>query len=98
MAVMVMIIGEVESLGQGFSGSYKAVLENIKTDLLSLFPNLNTVSDIQQLVLAQLVMYYTKFEDILKKCFRGSTQFPDFVPIPTLTYQVTRSRLLDIPR
>jgi vacuolar protein sorting-associated protein 52 len=87
------LLGEVESLIKEFAGSYRSVIENIKKDIMALFPNLYTGAAVLQLVLAQLVLYYQRFEDILKKCFRGST-FAEFVPTPTLTFYVKRHNIV----
>eukprot|EP01094_Clydonella_sp_ATCC50884_P016856 TRINITY_DN2845_c0_g1_i2.p2 TRINITY_DN2845_c0_g1~~TRINITY_DN2845_c0_g1_i2.p2 ORF type:complete len:334 (+),score=129.42 TRINITY_DN2845_c0_g1_i2:1413-2414(+) len=84
--------GVVDSLVKEFSSSWKEVIENINKDVLAFFSNFLTGSHILQQTLTQLVLHYTRFEEIVRKCFRAST-FKEFVPTARVTYQIKKSSM-----
>lgn len=75
---------------QKFAATWMAKIEVIKTETVaSLFTNFLTGSEILKKVLAELILYYTRFEEIIRVAFKRS--FSGFVPTSEVTYQIKRS-------
>ena len=66
----------VESLGKDFAITWKKGIEQANKNVLSYFSNFRNGLEILKQVLTQLLLYYTRFQDIIRKCFRGKA--PDF--------------------
>ena len=63
---------QVASLVQDFSNSWKHGIEQMNKNVLSYFSNFRNGMEILKQVLTQLLLYYTRFQDILKKVWRKS--------------------------
>eukprot|EP01096_Ripella_sp_DP13-Kostka_P013402 TRINITY_DN5815_c0_g1_i1.p2 TRINITY_DN5815_c0_g1~~TRINITY_DN5815_c0_g1_i1.p2 ORF type:complete len:720 (+),score=291.97 TRINITY_DN5815_c0_g1_i1:26-2161(+) len=75
---------------QKFAATWMGKIEVIKTETVaSLFTNFLTGSEILKKVLAELILYYTRFEEIIRVAFKRS--FSGFVPTSEVTYQIKRS-------
>ncbi|EED95604.1 suppressor of actin mutations protein-like protein, partial [Thalassiosira pseudonana CCMP1335] len=61
----------VESLVREFSTNWKAGIEQINRNVLSYFSNFRNGMEILKQVLTQLLLYYTRFQDVIRKVWRG---------------------------
>ena len=61
----------VESLVLEFSSNWKAGIEQINRDVLSYFSNFRNGMEVLKQVLTQLLLYYTRFQDVIRKVWRG---------------------------
>ena len=60
---------KVEAIIKEFSGQYAKKIREMHSEILSSFGNLKTSSIIFKQVVAQLTLYYSRFEDFAKKNF-----------------------------
>merc|ERR1712176_1028990 len=60
----------VESLVREFSSNWKTGIEQINRNVLSYFSNFRNGMEILKQVLTQLLLYYTRFQDIIRKIWR----------------------------
>jgi len=60
----------VQSIVQEFSISWKTGIEQINRNVLSYFSNFRNGMEILKQVLTQLLLYYTRFQDIIRKIWR----------------------------
>jgi hypothetical protein len=68
--------GEAEQLVREFAASWKAGIEGIYRDVMAYFANFKNGMEILKQVLTQLLLYYTRFQEILKKAWpRNSPAF-----------------------
>ena len=61
----------VESLVHEFASNWKAGIEQINRNVLSYFSNFRNGMEILKQVLTQLLLYYTRFQDVIRKVWRG---------------------------
>jgi hypothetical protein len=61
----------VEGLVREFATSWKQNIELINRNVLSYFSNFRNGMEILKQVLTQLLLYYTRFQDIVRKIYRG---------------------------
>jgi len=61
----------VESLVHEFASSWKSGIEQINRNVLSYFSNFRNGMEILKQVLTQLLLYYTRFQDVIRKVWRG---------------------------
>ena len=61
----------VESLVHDFASNWKSGIEQINRDVLSYFSNFRNGMEILKQVLTQLLLYYTRFQDVIRKVWRG---------------------------
>lgn len=61
----------VESLVLEFASTWKSGIEQINRDVLSFFANFRNGMEILKQVLTQLLLYYTRFQDIIRKVWRS---------------------------
>ena len=61
----------VEMLVREFSSSWKSGIEQINRNVLSYFSNFRNGMEILKQVLTQLLLYYTRFQDIIRKVWRN---------------------------
>lgn len=66
----------VESLVQEFASNWKSGIEQINRNVLSYFSNFRNGMEVLKQVLAQLLLYHTRFQDIIRKVWRG--KLPSF--------------------
>ncbi|KAL9183799.1 hypothetical protein ACHAXT_004655 [Thalassiosira profunda] len=66
----------VESLVHEFASNWKSGIEQINRNVLSYFSNFRNGMEILKQVLTQLLLYYTRFQDVIRKVWRGkASQF-----------------------
>lgn len=61
----------VENLVRDFASSWKAGIEQINKNVLTYFSNFRNGMEILKQVLTQLLLYYTRFQDIIRKVWRS---------------------------
>jgi hypothetical protein len=61
----------VEMLVREFSSNWKSGMEQINRNVLSYFSNFRNGMEILKQVLTQLLLYYTRFQDIIRKVWRN---------------------------
>jgi hypothetical protein len=61
----------VESLVREFASTWKQGIEQINRNVLSFFANFRNGMEVLKQVLTQLLLYYTRFQDILRKIWRS---------------------------
>lgn len=61
----------VEGLVREFSSTWKSNIDLINRNVLSYFSNFRNGMEILKQVLTQLLLYYTRFQDIIRKIWRG---------------------------
>ena len=61
----------VESLVVEFASTWKQGIEQINRNVLSFFANFRNGMEILKQVLTQLLLYYTRFQDIIRKVWRS---------------------------
>ena len=64
-------IQEVESLVLDFASNWKSNIEQINRNVLSYFSNFRNGMEILKQCLTQLLLYYTRFQDIIRKVWRN---------------------------
>jgi len=69
-------IQEVESLVLDFASHWKSRIEVINRNVLSYFSNFRNGMEILKQVLTQLLLYYTRFQDVIRKVWKK--QLPPF--------------------
>merc|ERR1711862_779918 len=60
----------VEALVLEFASNWKSNIDVINKDVLSYFSNFRNGMEILKQVLTQLLLYYTRFQDIIRKIWR----------------------------
>mmetsp|Transcript_12398 Transcript_12398/g.36017 ORF Transcript_12398/g.36017 Transcript_12398/m.36017 type:complete len:874 (-) Transcript_12398:60-2681(-) len=88
----------VEALVRDFSSNWKQRLEDMNRNVLSFFSNFRNGMEILKQVLTQLLLYYTRFQDVLRKVFaaRGQampTFCKDLVPTATILAEIKKYAL-----
>ena len=61
----------VESLVREFASTWKQGIEQINRNVLSFFANFRNGMEVLKQILTQLLLYYTRFQDILRKVWRS---------------------------
>jgi hypothetical protein len=61
----------VEALVLDFASSWKSNIEQVNRNVLSYFSNFRNGMEILKQVLTQLLLYYTRFQDIIRKVWRN---------------------------
>ncbi len=64
--------GIVESLVREFSSVWRNGIQQINDDVLAYFANFRNGMEILKQVLTQLLLYYTRFQEIIKKAWPGT--------------------------
>lgn len=65
----------VEALVREFAATWKAGIEAINRDVLAFFSNFRNGMEILKQVLTQLLLYYTRFQDIVRRGWRRPPAF-----------------------
>ncbi|CAM9959091.1 unnamed protein product [Ectocarpus sp. 6 AP-2014] len=65
----------VEGLVREFAASWKSGIEAVNQDVLSFFSNFRNGMEILKQVLTQLLLYYTRFQEIIRKGWRRPPAF-----------------------
>jgi len=90
----ISIEATVERLVKEFASSWRKVIEKISADVMQYFSNFKNGSEILKQTLTQLALYYSRFEDMIKKNFKNSAFRKDLVPISTLRFEIQKLKLM----
>jgi hypothetical protein len=81
----------VESLVREFSANWRTGIQQINDDVLLYFANFRNGMEILKQVLTQLLLYYTRFQDIIKKSWARPPAFcRDIVSTATILMEIKR--------
>lgn len=85
----------VESLVLEFSSNWKQSIEQINRNVLSFFANFRNGMEILKQVLTQLLLYYTRFQDIIRKVWRSKPPAfcKDLVSTSTILVEIKKYAL-----
>jgi len=78
----------VEVLVKEFATKWKGGIEQINSNVMKFFSNFKLGMEILKQALTQLLLYYTRFLDIIKKCFRNPSFGKDIVTINSIIYEI----------
>jgi len=82
-------VGGMEHLLRTFFDTWKVGIEAINRDVIKSFANFHLGQDILKQVLMQLLLYYTRFLDLIEKLYPNGAPFARFVlSIPTLMAEI----------
>ncbi|XP_018831105.2 vacuolar protein sorting-associated protein 52 A-like isoform X2 [Juglans regia] len=77
-------VGEVELLAKDFGSRWKAAIELMHKDVITSFSNLLCGMEILRAALTQLLLYYTRLTDCIKRIVGGSSLNKDLVSISSI--------------
>lgn len=85
----------VESLVTEFASTWKQGIEQINRNVLSFFANFRNGMEILKQVLTQLLLYYTRFQDIIRKVWRSKPPAfcKDLVSTSTILVEIKKHAL-----
>lgn len=83
-------LNTAEKLVKDFCSSWKTFIEQINQDIMKYFSNFRNGSDILKQTLTQLALYYSRFEDIVKKNFKTASFRRDLVPISAVRFEIQK--------
>ena len=85
----------VEALVRDFASNWRANIEAINRNVLSYFSNFRNGMEILKQVLTQLLLYYTRFQDVIRKVFRKSQPAftKDLVPTTVILTEIKKYAL-----
>lgn len=82
-------LGAMEVLLRSFHDTWQAGIEAINRDVMKSFANLKLGMEILKQVLTQLLLYYTRFLDLVKQAYPNGAPFAQhIVSIPTLMKEI----------
>ena len=83
-------VGQAQALAASFNASWKGAIANANADVLRLFANFVNGVEVLKQVLTQLLLYYTRFQEIVRK---GAGDVPfaaDLVPTATILDEIKK--------
>ncbi|KAM7511463.1 hypothetical protein LguiB_010338 [Lonicera macranthoides] len=83
-------VGEVEPLVKDFGSRWKAAIELMHNDVITSFSNFVCGMEILRAALTQLLLYYTRFTDCMKRVAGGSALNKDLISIPSIMYEIRK--------
>jgi len=85
----------VEALVREFSSTWKQGIEQVNRNVLSFFANFRNGMEILKQVLTQLLLYYTRFQDIIRKVWRSKPPAfcKDLVSTSTILIEIKKHAL-----
>jgi len=83
-------IGDVEPLVKDFASRWKAAIELMHKDVITSFSNFLCGMEILKAALTQLLLYYTRLTECVKRLNGGSAPNKDLVSIPTILYEIKK--------
>nr|CAB3495608.1 unnamed protein product [Digitaria exilis] len=83
-------IAEVEPLVKDFASRYKAAIELMHKDVITSFSNFLCGMEILRAALAQLLLYYTRLTECVKKINGGSALNKDLVSISSILFEIKK--------
>jgi vacuolar protein sorting-associated protein 52 len=85
----------VESLVREFASHWRSGMESINRNVLSFFSNFRNGMEILKQVLTQLLLYYTRFQDVIRKVYKRQPPAftKDLVPTTTILAEIKKYAL-----
>jgi vacuolar protein sorting-associated protein 52 len=85
----------VESLVREFASNWRSGMEAINRNVLSFFSNFRNGMEILKQVLTQLLLYYTRFQDVIRKVYKRQPPAfaKDLVPTTTILAEIKKYAL-----
>ena len=84
----------VEALVREFASNWRSGMEAINRNVLSYFSNFRNGMEILKQVLTQLLLYYTRFQDVIRKVFKRPPAFTkDLVPTTVILGEIKKYAL-----
>lgn len=83
-------VAEVEPLVKDFASRWKAAIELMHKDVITSFSNFLCGMEILRAALTQLLLYYTRLSDCIKKIAGGSALNKDLVSISSIMYEIKK--------
>ncbi|KAF5179691.1 Vacuolar protein sorting-associated protein 52 a [Thalictrum thalictroides] len=83
-------VAEVEPLVKDFASRWKAAIELMHKDVITSFSNFLCGMDILRAALTQLLLYYTRLSDCIKRIAGGSALNKDLVSISSIMYEIKK--------
>ncbi|XP_021912590.1 vacuolar protein sorting-associated protein 52 A [Carica papaya] len=83
-------VAEVEPLVKDFASRWKAAIELMHKDVITSFSNFLCGMEILRATLTQLLLYYTRLSDCIKKVVGGSALNKDLVSISSIMYEIRK--------
>mmetsp|Transcript_15172 Transcript_15172/g.32600 ORF Transcript_15172/g.32600 Transcript_15172/m.32600 type:complete len:798 (+) Transcript_15172:199-2592(+) len=85
----------VESLVREFASNWRSGMEEINKNVLSYFSNFRNGMEILKQCLTQLLLYYTRFQDIIRKVYKRQPPAftKDLVPTTTILTEIKKYAL-----
>eukprot|EP00824_Muranothrix_gubernata_P005780 TRINITY_DN17560_c0_g1_i1.p1 TRINITY_DN17560_c0_g1~~TRINITY_DN17560_c0_g1_i1.p1 ORF type:complete len:764 (-),score=142.62 TRINITY_DN17560_c0_g1_i1:7-2133(-) len=79
----------VERIVREFASNWKGSMEYINSNVMKYFSNFKNGAEILKKVLSQMLLYYTRFLDVRKRCYpSGNAPSRDVVTIPSIMYEI----------
>lgn len=83
-------VNEVETIVKDFGSRWKAAIELMHNDVITSFSNFLCGMEILRAALTQLLLYYTRLSDCMKKVAGGSALNKDLVSISSIMYEIRK--------
>ncbi|KAI3686849.1 hypothetical protein L1987_80538 [Smallanthus sonchifolius] len=83
-------VAEVEPLVKDFASRWKAAIELMHSDVITSFSNFLCGMEILRAALTQLLLYYTRLSDCMKRIAGGSALNKDLVSISSIMYEIRK--------
>lgn len=83
-------VTEVEPIVKDFGNRWKAAIELMHKDVITSFSNFLCGMEILRAALTQLLLYYTRLSDCIKKIQGGSALNKDLVSISSIMYEIRK--------
>ena len=82
-------VGGMEHLARSFYDTWKKGIDDINRDVIKSFANFHLGQDVLKQVLTQLLLYYTRFLDLVRAVYPQGAPFAQFIlSIPTLMNEI----------
>lgn len=85
-----LTVGEVETIVKDFASRWKAAIELMHKDVITSFSNFLCGMEILRAALTQLLLYYTRLTDCIKRIPGGAALNKDLVTIPSIMYEIKK--------
>ncbi|OVA01071.1 Vps52/Sac2 [Macleaya cordata] len=83
-------VADVEPLVKDFASRWKAAIELMHKDVITSFSNFLCGMEILRAALTQLLLYYTRLSDCIKRIPGGSALNKDLVSISSIMYEIRK--------
>ncbi|KAM7250293.1 hypothetical protein ACFE04_022176 [Oxalis oulophora] len=83
-------VAEVEPLVKDFASRWKSAIEMMHKDVITSFSNFLCGMEILRAALTQLLLYYTRLTDYIKKISGGAALNKDLISISSIMYEIRK--------